>query len=220
MTLRLYCYRDIVERKSGTGVLGVTLYFAVEIQRRSIMAAVTEHVTAGKRAEVTKAIEKLFKVDNPVIEFIRMCIQAGTGKTRCYFDARAAGLAVRKQTQLALYDYLKTEPKEKELPRGYRIEETVPDYGFFEEVQQYFADQFESYTGGLVYDLSMLSVCDIDDPSTTGAPVEDTDFVFEVGDLESGQFRYYGHWKDDKWLQVKIFDGFDLHGLETILRWK
>ena len=219
MTLRLYCYRDIVEKNNGTGVLGVTLYFAVEIHRRGILTAIAEHVTASKQAEVTKAIEKLFGVDNPVIEFVRMCIQTGTGKTRCYFDARAAGLAVRKQTQLALYDYLRMVETEPEEPK-YRKEEILPDYGFFEEVQQHFADQFESYTGGLVYDLSMLSTCDIDDPGTTGAPIEADDFVFEVGDLESGRFRYWGHWKDDDWLQVKIFSGFDLHRLETILRRK
>lgn len=219
MTLKLYCYRDDVDRL-GSGALGVTLYFAEDIQKYAILTAIADHVTPSRQAEVAQAIEKLVGKNAPVIQFVRMCIQAGTGKTQCYNDAKKAGISVRKQNQLALYDYLETE--EEPVDEYEEEEEGQPDYGFFESVRQHFADEIEINSGGKLEYIPMpLSTCDVDDPGTTGAPIEARDFIFEIGDKESGRFRYWGHWKNNEWhTEPKIFDGFDLDGLETILRFR
>jgi hypothetical protein len=197
-----------------------------------IFHAIIGHVTRKREKDVATAILRLIDADHPVIQFVRMCIAANTRKTRCYFDARKAGTAVRKQVQLALYDYLKS----KEAPpvvsvycyrdnlgtHGsnyvgvtlYFIEEAEQD--FFEEVREYIADELETYTG-LEYERSPLSTCDAEDIRIV-SDVEDTDFVFEVGDLKSGKFKYWGYWHEKKWNRLQIFEDFDIIGLTRLLR--
>jgi hypothetical protein len=158
---------------------------------------------------------------------------ANTGKTRCYFDARTAGVAVRKQVQLALYEYLKSEKapppisifcyRDELSGTGgsayigvtlYFVEKEA--FGFMGAVQEHFADQFELYTG-LEYEPSDLSTCDAED-SRALSDIADHDFIFEVGDLKSGRFKYFGHWHKKKWIRLHIFEDFDIAGLSLILR--
>lgn len=183
---------------------------------------------------VARAIVNLIEKNHPVIQFVRMCIAANTGKTRCYFDARKAGVAVRKQVQLALYEYLKSEKAPRVSVFCYRDEligehlnsntyigltlyfiekEALP---FMGDVRDHFADQFELYTS-LIYKKSGLSTCDASDISIVPA-VEDHDFVFEVGDLDSGKFKYWGYWHKRKWDRLNIFADFSVIALTNILK--
>jgi hypothetical protein len=228
MALKLYCYRDGAD-KLGSGVLGITLYFA-EDDKTIRVQDVDLRVKIERRKGVIQAIEKFISRTDPVIDFIVMCIKAGTDKTQCYNDAvkvplpigspfrkgRRTKVSIRKQNQLALFEYLQQVDKEKEKRKF------VPNYDFYESVQQHFADEIEVNSGGkLEYITTPISICDLDEPDTIGAPIEDQDFVFEIGDKESGRFRYWGHWKNNNWFtEPKMFAGFDLHGLETLLRFR
>ena len=199
-----------------------------------IFHAIIGHVTRKREKDVAMAILRLIDADHPVIQFVRMCIAANTGKTRCYFDARKAGTAVRKQVQLALYEYLKSEEAPTVSVFCYRDEMISEhlDYnayigitlyfiekealGFMGEVREHFADQFELYTS-LIYKKSGLSTCDAEDISVVSG-VEDHDFVFEIGDLDSGKFKYWGYWHEGKWDRLEIFKEFDIIGLTRLLR--
>ena len=184
---------------------------------------------------VARAIVNLEEKNHPVIQFVRMCIAANTGKTRCYFDARKAGVAVRKQVQLALYEYLKSERAPPAISVFCYRDEMVAEHlysnayigltlyfiekealPFMAEVRDHFADQFELYTS-LMYKKSGLSTCDAHEIETVSA-VENHDFVFEVGDLDSGKFKYWGYWHNQKWDRLNIFSDFNVTALANILR--
>jgi len=197
-----------------------------------IFHAIIGHVTRKREKDVAMAILRLIDTNHPVIQFTRMCIAANTGKTRCYFDARKAGTAVRKQVQLALYEYLKSEEAPPAISiycyrdnlgtHGsnyvgvtlYFIEKK--EMGFFGDVREHIADELEKYTG-LEYERSSLSTCDAEDIRIV-SDVEDTDFVFEVGDLKSGKFKYWGYWHKKKWNRLEIFNDFDTITLTQLLK--
>jgi len=198
-----------------------------------IFRIITGHIRRERQTVTAGAIWKLIDKNHPVVQFVRMCITANTGKTRCYFDARAAGVAVRKQVQLALYEYLKSE----EAPPAITVfcyRDTIEGDGgtgvygvtlyfielkelaFFEDVQNHFADEVEKWmrasNNPLSYSPAPLSTC----PAPTGT--ESNDFVFEVGELDSGEITYYGHWRNNRWIHIEIFDEFDRITLMRILK--
>lgn len=84
--------------------------------------------------------------------------------------------------------------------------------GYFTDVQDLFADELESYTGTLKYITSELSECLVDDRGAA-----EGDFTFEIGELDSGEIRYWGHW-DGEELNTNIFDEFNTQKLKRILR--
>jgi hypothetical protein len=197
-----------------------------------IFRIIAGHIRPERQTVTAGAIWKLIDRNHPVVQFTRMCIAANTGKTRCYFDARAAGVAVRKQVQLALYEYLKSEEAPPPIsvfcyPDNlgasgwnyvgvtlYFIEKEA--MGFFGDVQEHFADQFELHTG-LDYEASGLSTCDADDIRIV-SDVKEHDFIFEVGDLKSGKLKYWGYWHRKKWDRIHIFEDFDMIPLNRLLR--
>jgi hypothetical protein len=197
-----------------------------------IFESLIKHVTPGRREPVARAILKLIEKDHPVVQFVRMCIAANTGKTRCYFDARKAGVSVRKQVQLALYEYLKSEKapppvsvfcyRDSLEAKGmeyygitlYFIEKEA--FGFFGDVQEHFASQLELYMG-LTYEPSDLSTCDASDIIVVSS-VEDHDFVFEIGEKDSAKIAYWGYWHAGRWDRLHIFDDFDTVTLTRLLR--
>jgi len=218
--LKIYCYRDNLEGEKYR-YFGVNLYFAQDISTTVIYEVIK--VKKERKGEVTAEIEKLLSSNDPVLEFVRMCVESGTGKTVCYDDAteiplpigspfrkgRRTHVSIRKQTQLALYDYLEYE-SENEEEIGHEIEEQ-PTYEIYERVQEFFAVQLGMFMGGMMYETSELSECD--------APkrMKEKDFVFEIGRLQTGRFEYYGHYRNGQWLSYKMFDDFDDSGLEEIL---
>jgi hypothetical protein len=198
--MKIFCFRDNLEGEKYR-YFGVTLYF-IEGAKNVL------HVKPERLAGVSKAIAKIILADNPVVAFIDTCIRAGIGKTRCYFDARKAGVAIRKQNQLALYNYL-LQKKPVDAEEAYA--EIQANEGFYEHVQDYFADELSMYMGGMMYERSGLSKCE------APTEVEPGDFIFEIGRLQSGHIEYDGHYRDGGWLFLDIFDDFDTDGLERIL---
>jgi hypothetical protein len=205
--LKIYCFRDNLEGNKYA-YFGINLYFAQDISTTIIYEVIK--VKKERKLEVSAAVSRLIEKNNPIVEFIRMAVQSGTGKTQAYNDAREAGIAVRKQTQLALYDYLEYEDEEgtEEIERAIEDE---PAYDIYQKVQEHFADQLGQFFGGMTYEPSDLSECD--------APrrMKEKDFVFEIGRLQTGKFEYYGHYSGGHWKSYKMFNDFDDSGLEDIL---
>jgi hypothetical protein len=206
---------------------GVTLYFIEGIFHGikkpsgvsivfQIIDAIASRVKGSKQFDVARSIERLILKRDPIISFVKMCINAGTGKTRCYNDARAAGVAIRKQTQLALYEYLKSEIEIPEITPGV----IPPAFGFFESVRDFFRDELsdDEWFGQFEYIESDLSECDASDISSAGI-VDAGDFVFEMGELESATLKYFGHYHaETEQLICRIYPGFDQSGLRALLR--
>jgi hypothetical protein len=204
---------------------------------------IIEHVWPEKETfDIAEAIKTLINKNDIVVQFVKMCIGANTGKTRCYFDARAIPhphptphrmhVSVRKKVQLALYEYLKSE----EAPPPVSVfcyRDTIDgdggtgvygvtlyfietkEMGFFEDVQTHFADEVEKWmrhsNNPLSYNPAPLSTC----PAPEGTEL--TDFVFEIGELDSAEIAWYGHWHNGKWKRIEIFDEFNLFPLMRIL---
>jgi hypothetical protein len=223
--MRLFSYRDKLEEQRYS-YWGVTLYFVIGKPEEQpgnisgifgIIEAIAGHITENRRFDVGRAIEKLFQRSDPVLEFLRMCIQSGVPKTRCYFDARTSGLKIRKQTALALYEYLKLEQEITEPHKG----NIPPSSAFFEKVQDYFVDALadDDYFQQFSYLRSDLSECDVSDISTTDERnLKDGDFVFEIGELDSARFLYYGHFNGRKFTTLKLYDAFPITGLVRLLQ--
>jgi hypothetical protein len=187
----------------------------------SIIFLITDLLTGRVKPEkifdVGREIEKILSKNAPIVSFVRMCINAGTGKTRCYDDARAAGVAIRKQTQLALYEFLKNESKIKmpEITPG----AIPPAFGFFESIRDFFRDQLadDQWFGQFEYIESDLSECDAGDITSAGE-IEAGDFVFEMGELQTATIKYFGHYhKASKKLVCRIYPEFDQDGLRRLL---
>lgn len=215
--MKIFCYRDFMEGQTYK-YFGVTLYFIAGTgkpaagrtsQIFSIIEAIAGHLEADRQFDTGRAIERLVLKNAPIIGFVQMCIAAGTGKTRCYFDAKKAGLAIRKQTQLALYEYMKLQTAVCE-PTP-----VIAPYVLMDAVREHFADQLETFFGGMTYETSPLSEVDETD---SGAEMSGGDFVFEIGRLKTKKFDYSGHWHSKRWISIKMFDNFDLTGLEEILK--
>ena len=202
---------------------------------RSLFRFFTKHLKTRDKtvtAGVARRVKTLLGENHPVVQFVRMCISSGVDKTQCYDDAVIAETSVRKQVQLALYDYLKSEeapPAEmiycyRDMVEGdyrnyygvnlYFVETAERD--FFETVQDHFADQLETYMG-LSYVKGPLSTCDASEMSVSD-PAE-YDFVFEVKSLKRKHFQYWGHWHNNAWKPAThVFPQFDLLTLDQILR--
>jgi hypothetical protein len=198
--IKIFCFRDNLEGEKYK-YYGVTLYFVEGA--KTILRVKPERIS-----EVKAAIVKLVRRDDPIIVFVRTCISAGIGKTRCYFDAKRAGIAIRKQTQLALYELISHEEKEQTTEEIY--EDIKANLWLYERVQQHFADELELYMG-MGYDSSGLSECE------APTEVEPGDFVFEIGRLQRAKIAYWGHYRRGVWLDINIFGEFDLDKLEAIL---
>lgn len=83
-----------------------------------------------------------------------------------------------------------------------------------DRAREVLADELTSYIVGS-YEESGLSVASIDDiPGGARAG----DIVFEVGELKSGKFRYYGHYSGGEWVSLKIFPEFDIDALTDAIR--
>lgn len=206
--MKIFCYRDNLEGEKYK-YYGVTLYFvAGEIVNRDTDI----HVKPERRESVLDAISRLLKIKAPVIQFVLDCIDAGTGKTNCYKEAREAGVSIRKQNQLALYDYLEENPPEEEESDEEVYGEIKRNDYYYEQVQDHFAEQLYEFMG-MGYETSGLSECE------APAAVKEGDFIFEIGRLQSAKLQYFGHYRPGGrgWLNLKIFDEFDIDTLEAII---
>lgn len=213
--------------RQGHPGYGVTLYFiegmfgAKKPAGVSIIFMIVDllagRVKPEKMFDVSRDIEKILSKNAPIVSFVRMCLNAGTGKTQCYNDARAAGIAIRKQTQLALYEFLKNESKIKipEITPG----AIPPAFGFFESIRGFFRDELgdNDWFGQFEYIESDLSECDANDITSAGE-IEAGDFVFEMGELQTATIKYFGHYhKATKKLYARIYPEFDTEGLRRLL---
>ena len=209
---------------------GVNLYFiegmtgAPQEQKGSgisqifrIIEAIAGHLKKDRQFDTGRAIEKLVLGNSPIISFVQMCIGAGTGKTKCYFDAVKAGIAIRKQTQLALYEYLKLTDTLCEISPG-----TIPPASdYFERVRDYFRDQFDNddYFRNFVYIEKPLSDCALSDIETAGTEnLNNGDFIFELSDIQAHTIPYHGLWHNGKLGKPRIFPAFDVRGLIQLLK--
>jgi hypothetical protein len=223
-------FSEYKKRKGRSGQhpgYGVTLYFIEGMFGAKkpagvsiiflIMDLIAGKVKPDKAFDVGREIEKILSKNAPIVSFVRMCINAGTGKTRCYDDARAAGVAIRKQTQLALYEFLKGESSIKmpEITPG----AIPPAFGFFESIRDFFRDELSTdpYFGQFEYIESDLSECDAGDISTA-VEIDAGDFVFEMGELQSATIKYFGHYHSQrKKLVCRIYPEFNQSGLKALL---
>jgi len=250
---KIFCYRDLLispeyEDKGGMGETphggkaknprpgyGVTLYFIEGLYKTKpgtgivgifqIVDIITPFLKTKNTFDVSRGVEKLLLTNNPIVQFVKMCINTGTSKSRCYTDARAAGIAVRKQNQLALYEYLKEqiapepEPERTREPEPARVR-IPPPYAFFESVRDFIRDEFmnDEFFGQLEYIESDLSECDASDIESADE-FETGDFIFEMGQLETATLKYFGHYHRRKnKLVMRIYPEFDEDGLKDILR--
>jgi len=211
----LYFIEGLYKTKPGTGIVGIF----------QIVDIITPFLKTKNTFDVSRGVEKLLLTNNPIVQFVKMCIDAGTSKTQCYTDARAAGIAVRKQNQLALYEYLKEqtapepEPERTREPEPARVR-IPPPYAFFETVRDFIRDELmnDEFFGQLEYIESDLSECDASDIESTGE-FETGDFIFEMGQLETATLKYFGHYHRRKnKLVMRIYPEFDEDGLKSVLR--
>jgi hypothetical protein len=167
-------------------------------------------------------IKRLMRNRPDVVAYARYSINNGIGPTESY--KKKGALKVRKQNYLALYKWLKTQPRVfcyRDLTEYKGINlyfiEKKPMPEFFEAVQDFFADEFEMNYGGMVYEKSGLSECTIDDIEVV-SDVSGRDFVFDIGNLNTGKIQYWGHWHRRKWAVLNIYSTFQLPVLNAILK--
>ena len=249
--ISLYAYRDILRspdeqysssddktpygRHTRPGY-GVTLYFAegdiVNAQRRisdsfsithifDLASAIATIISGKGRSEAARGIQAWMNRNDPIVQFFRMCIDSGTGSSRCLSLAKQAGYKYRRQNALGLYNVLKLE-REFQIaePQPEQPKPTVePPYDLYAAVQDHFADQFENdeYFQQFDYQRSDLSAAGIDE---VDVDLEPGDFVFEVGELESARFKYWGHYHAEtrKFGPLHMYSGFDMQLLFRLLR--
>lgn len=89
--------------------------------------------------------------------------------------------------------------------------------GFFADVREHFAEQFERYFGNMDYERSDQSECSIEDTNKDPDEIMERDFIFDIGNLKSAQLQYWGHWQKNHFVSLNIFDEFDTGKLERIL---
>lgn len=223
---------------------GITLYFiegmfgAKKPAGVSIIFLITDLITGFVKPEkvfdVGREIEKVLSRNDPVISFVKMCINANTGKTRCYDDAvkillpagspfitkKRKSISIRKQTQLALYEFLKGETKIKPGVIDTITPDVIPPaIGFFESVRDFFRDELadDQWFGQFEYIESELSECDAGD-ITTADEINAGDFVFEMGELQSATIKYFGQYHSQrKKLVMRIYPEFNQNGLRALL---
>lgn len=166
----------------------------------------------------------LIHKNHPIVAYTRMGIEQGWSKTEIYDRARAAGIKVRKQNALGLYDYLIDQPRVfvyrdtgEYVGITMYFVERKPLYGFFENVQAFFIEMAETYLGIEDYSPSGLSEATVDDIAAV-SDVSGRDFIFEIGDLGTGTIRYWGHWHRRQWSSLKIFPEFETPVLSELLR--
>jgi hypothetical protein len=213
---------------------GVTLYFAEgetkpdgQLQITDsfdvshvfdVVSAIVTIIKGKGQNEAARTIQKWFSTGHPIVQFFRNCLDGGTGQSRCLSLAKAAGIKYRRQNALALYNILKLEREftpEKPLPP----KTTEPHPAMYEAVREHFENEFaaDEFFGQFDYEESELSEADISDLSEEIGP---GDFVFEVGELETASFRYWGHYHaaTRKFKPIKIYPGFDVQTLFHLLR--
>jgi len=211
--MKIFCYRDNLEGEKYK-YYGVTLYFVAGVKN-------IYRVKPKRVQEVSAAIEKWVSRDDPVVAFVIECIKAGIDKTPCYNAAakillpegspfrtgKRTKVSVRKQNQLALYEYL----AQPETTPETAYSEIEANDAFYELVQDHFADELSLYMGGMMYERSGISTCE------APTEVQPNDFIFEIGRLQSARITYYGHYRQGQWLRINMFDEFDVNTLEAIL---
>jgi hypothetical protein len=89
--------------------------------------------------------------------------------------------------------------------------------GFFSDVREHFAEQFERYFGNMDYECSDQSECSAEDMDHEPDEITERDFIFDIGNLKSAQLQYWGHWQKNHFVSLNIFDEFDIGKLERIL---
>jgi len=120
---------------------------------------IISHVWSVKETfEIAESIKNLIAENDIIIQFVRMCINAGTGKTKCYDDAHDTPhphptphrkhVSIRKKVQLALYEYLKPlEEEEEEIPE----EEMPPQPLIIFCYRDMVAGDYQNYYGVNLY---------------------------------------------------------------------
>lgn len=99
---------------------------------------------------------------------------------------------------------------------------TPKDFDYFEELRDWFADELEKSrygASGMEYDQNALSECDFEEVTSTTVAEKDRreGFVFELGELGSQEFQYWGHFERG-WRSIYVYREFDKRGLEYQLR--
>lgn len=215
---------------------GVTLYFAEgdpepEEQRQisdsfdvsrvfNLVAAIATIIKGKGQGEAVRGIQKWFNTAAPIVQFFRNCIDSGTGSARCLSLAKTAGIKYRRQNALALYNVLKLEKEfETQAPPPRTPAPVGVQPATYEAVRNYFVEELsvDSFFGQFVYEKSELSEADISDLDDEIAP---GDFVFEIGELATGTFKYWGHYHaaTRRFKPLHIFLDFDIQTLFVLLR--
>ncbi len=229
----IYCYRDLLlpNEPGQAGYFGVNLYFITGSQERGkpgdipgifgIIERIADHLKEDRRYDTGRAIERILQRHDPLVDFLLKCIEAGTPKTRCYFDARAAGVSARKQVVLAMYEYLKLEIAMQE-PTQPPPDGIAPGSAFLETIQDFFEDELaqDSYFGSLEYVRSDISQCRADDiQSADTGNLSDGDFLFEIGELRTATLRYFGYYHASTGrMPCRVYPEFDTAMLVRLLK--
>lgn len=218
--MKIYAYRDLLEGVSNA-YFGINLYF---IRDETATDKIKGHIKEERRAETSARIGRVVDENNPVVQFIRDCIGTGIRKTPCYFQARKAGVGIRKQVFLALYEFLRLTPPDEETEEPGEAEGDEPPYEAYEEIQDYFREELEGFFGMNYIKTDLSDAIDeddldmewVDDPGR----LRHGDFMFEIGELRSYRFRYWGHWHRSMkhWKPWKMFNDFDELGLRPLLK--
>lgn len=125
---------------------------------------------------------------------------------------------IPKEVMLRIFCYRDTLTGDKYAYKGinlYFVEKS--EKGFFNDVREHFADQFERYFGNMDYERSDQSECSVEETNKDPDDIMERDFIFDIGNLKSAQLQYWGHWQKNHFVGLNIFDEFDTGKLERIL---
>jgi hypothetical protein len=173
-----------------------------------------------KRLE--KAIPKLLAGNDPIVQFMRNCIAGDTNQEKCLTLSKQAGISISRQTAQTLYKYLKLETEiTREPVQMPALKEAPPPAGNFDmyaRVQDFFEEELslDDWFSQFEYIRSDLSECSEHDITSTGE-IEQNDFIFEIGELESATLKYFGRYHAGK-LVARIYPEFDQRGLIKVLK--
>jgi hypothetical protein len=228
--MTLYAYRDDIDSEEYS-YFGCNLYFVwdsgefmqgqrtfadyPDTARIFEYADALHNVAKGKYHDRTiKTVTNWLASGNPIVQFIRNCIDSFIGETKCVSLVKQAEIKHNRQAAFALYNILQMEKAFVSHPATKPPATTIdPPFDIYEEVQDHFAEQLIMYLGLEQYIKSGLSIQE-DDPDD----MVHGDFIFEISEKKVAKIRYSGHWTNGGWRNLNIFDDFDTRSLVKLLR--
>jgi len=189
------------------------------------LSQTVEKISPKARPAVVRGITNWLEKNHPIVQFMNNCIEGGQGKNKCVKLVKEAGIKHRRQNALALYDYLKLEQafnRETERPEEKPRKNTPVPEDDYEEIRDFFRDDFvqdDEFFRVLDYVESELSsTCapeEMDNPDQN--KISPGDFLFEMGELNTGILRYYGHFSGGDWVLWHC-NWYNNRGLTKLLR--